>query len=198
MGKLLLSAVAVLLFAGLMLANRRSTVPAAVPATTAQFTSDGKLARPVNYRRWVYLSSGYGMSYSQSPGGMQAFTNVFVNPTSYDYFVANGKWPDKTVFVLEEYGSTSRGSINKHGSYQTAFLGLDVEVKDEARFADKWAYFNFQGEQNSAGAISPSKNDCWKCHDQSAAVEHSFVQFYPELLKIARTKNTIKPNVQLE
>ena len=138
------------------------------------------------------------MSYSQQPNGMQMFTNVFVNPASYDYFVANGKWPDKTVFVLEEYGSTSQGSINKHGNYQTDFMGLDVEVKDEARFPDKWAYFAFQGEAKSAAAIPPSKNDCWKCHDQNAAVEHSFVQFYPELLKIARAKNTIKPTVKLE
>jgi hypothetical protein len=163
-----------------------------------QFGADGKLVRPVDYRRWVYVSSGYGMSYSQQDDGMQVFTNVFVKPASYDYFLANGKWPDKTVFVLEEYGSTSQGSINKHGSYQTGFMGLDVEVKDEARFKDKWAYFNFQGSQQTAGSITPSRNACWKCHDQNAAVEHSFVQFYPELLKVAQAKGTIKPTVHLD
>jgi hypothetical protein len=163
-----------------------------------QFTADGKLVRPEGYRKWVYVSSGYGMSYSQSPDGMQMFTNVFVTPAAYDYFVANGKWPDKTMFVLEVYGSTSRGSINKHGSYQTGFAGLDVEVKDEKRFADRWAYFNFDGAAKAASADSPSKNDCWKCHEQNAAVEHSFVQFYPELLKIARTKGTIKAGVRLD
>ena len=163
----------------------------------AQFTAAGKLVRPAGYRKWVFVSSGYGMSYSQSPNGVQMFTNVFVTPTAYDYFVANGKWPDKTMFVLEEYASTSRGSINKHGSYQTEFAGLDVEVKDESRFADKWAYFNFDSAAKETSAIAPGKNDCWKCHEQSAAVEHSFVQFYPELLKIARSKNTIKAGVQL-
>jgi hypothetical protein len=166
-------------------------------STGPQFTSDGKLVRPEGYRKWVYVSSGYGMSYSQSPDGMQMFTNVFVTPAAYDFFAANGKWPDKTMFVLEVYGSTSRGSINKHGSYQTELSGLDVEVKDEARFADKWAYFNFDGASKAASADTPSKNDCWKCHDQNAAVEHSFVQFYPELLRIARAKGTIKAGVQL-
>jgi hypothetical protein len=166
--------------------------------TAPQFTADGKLVRPEGYRKWVYVSSGYGMSYSQSPNGMQMFTNVFVTPAAYDYFVANGKWPDKTMFVLEVYGSTSRGSINKHGSYQTEFAGLDVEVKDEKRFADRWAYFNFDGAAKAASADSPSKNDCWKCHEQNAAVEHSFVQFYPELLKIARAKGTIKAGVRLD
>jgi hypothetical protein len=167
-------------------------------STAPQFTSEGKLVRPEKYRKWVYLSSGYGMSYSQSQSGMQMFTNVFVTPAAYDSFVANGKWPDKTMFVLEVYESTSRGSINKRGSYQTELSGLDVEVKDEARFADKWAYFNFDGATKAASADTPSKNDCWKCHEQNAAVEHSFVQFYPELLKIARAKRTIKAGVRLD
>jgi hypothetical protein len=164
-----------------------------------QFTADGKLVRPENYRRWVYVSSGYGMSYSQKAAdSMVMFTNVFVTPAAYDYYLANGNWPDKTMFVLELYGSTSQGSINKHGSYQSEFMGLDVEVKDEKRFADKWAYFGFNTTEKAAGATTPSKNDCWKCHETNAAVEHSFVQFYPELLKVAREKGTIKPTLHLE
>jgi Cytochrome P460 len=163
----------------------------------AKFNPNGTLVRPEGYRRWVYVSSGFGMSYNPNAGGngAPAFTNVFVNPTSYDYFVANGKWPDKTVFVLEIYGSSSHGSINKSGSFQETFQGLDVEVKDEARFADKWSYFGFEGDEKSSHANTPSKNECWKCHEQNAAVEHSFVQFYPELLKIAKNKGTIKPGV---
>lgn len=171
--------------------------PGSAPAGP-QFTSSGELVRPQGYRRWVYLSSGYGMSYSQKADSMQMFTNVFVNPTSYDYFLAHGNWPEKTIFVLEEYGSTSQGSINKHGQFQNEFMGMDVEVKDSSRFSDKWAYFNFDGDEKSASAGTPSKNVCWNCHDQNAAVEHSFVQFYPELLKIAREKGTIKPTVHLE
>jgi Cytochrome P460 len=186
--------VAVVLAAGIMvLTLKRGTASTSAGSSDLpQFASDGKLVRPVNYRRWVYVSSGYGMSYSQHADSMQMFTNVFVKPESYDYFLAKGTWPDKTVFILELYGSTSQGSINKHGSYQTEFMGLDVEVKDEAGFPDKWAYFNFAGSEQAAAAIAPSRNDCWKCHDQNAAVEHSFVQFYPELLKVARAKGTIK------
>jgi len=43
------------------------------------------------------------------------FTNVFVPPADYDYFLEHGTWPEKTMFVLEEYGSQSKGSINLHG-----------------------------------------------------------------------------------
>jgi|SRR5215470_6875398 len=176
----------------------RSAVRAAEAVGAPQYTSDGKLVRPEGYRKWAYLSSGYGMSYSQTASDHLMFTNVFVTPSSYDYFVQHGTWPDKTMFVLEEYGSASKGSINQHGNYQSEFMGLDVEVKDEKQFADKWAYFAFNTTQGSSTATKPSKNDCWNCHDQHAAVEHSFVQFYPELLNIAREKNTIKASAHIE
>jgi len=193
----ILLAASVLVASVALRASRAADGEAAAGAP--QFTAQGKLLRPEGYRRWVFVSSGYGMSYSEkaSEGGNKAFTNVFVAPASYDYYLANGKWPDHTMFVLEVYGSTSQGSINKHGNFQKEFQGLDVEVKDEKRFADKWAYFNFDGAENEAGANSPGKNECWKCHEQNAAVEHSFVQFYPELLKVAREKGTIKKGVQV-
>ncbi|HLZ49692.1 MAG TPA: cytochrome P460 family protein [Candidatus Acidoferrum sp.] len=170
------------------------------PSPRAQFTPSGDLRRPEGYRRWVYVSSGFGTSYNPAAGGIDApaFTNVFVAPEAYDFFQASGKWPDKTIFVLEIYGSTSRGSINQKGSYQESLVGLDVEVKDESRFPDKWAYFNFNKSAKTASVTLPSKNACWTCHDQNAAVEHSFVQFYPELLTVAREKGTIKTSVQLE
>ena len=182
--------------------ERRPSLAAgsALPVDGAQFTTDGKLARPTNYRKWVFLSSGYGMSYSQKasddPDHLM-FTNVFVPPADYDYFLQHGSWPDKTMFVLEIYGSQSKGSINQRGHFQTEFMGLDVEVKDASRFPEKWAYFAFDNTQPSSEPISPTKNDCWKCHDQNAAVEHSFVQFYPQLLSIAKEKKTIKEGVHL-
>jgi hypothetical protein len=172
----------------------------ALPVDGAQFTADGKLARPTSYRKWVFLSSGYGMSYSQKASDdpdQLLFTNVFVPPADYDYFLLHGNWPDKTMFVLEIYGSQSKGSINQRGHFQSEFMGLDVEVKDASRFPDRWAYFAFDSTQSSAEVISPAKNDCWKCHDQNAAVEHSFVQFYPQLLSIAKQKKTTKERVHL-
>lgn len=178
--------------------KRPNSAAATVPATDGpEFTADGKLVRPANYRKWVFLSSGYGMSYSQQPSDHLMFTNVFVPPADYDYFLQHGAWPEKTMFVLEIYGSQSKGSINKHGNFQSELMGLDVEVKDASRFPDKWAYFGFDVNEASSAPVAPGKNDCWKCHDQNAAVEHSFVQFYPSLLKIAKEKKTIKDGVVL-
>ena len=154
---------------------------------------------PQDYRQWVYLTSGFDMSYNPQLAAMDhsMFDNVFVNPEAYKKFLETGTWPDKTVMVLEARMAEGKGSINQKGNYQGEVMAREVHVKDEARFPDKWAYFNFQGEAKDVGAITPAKNDCWKCHDQNAAVEHSFVQFYPALLNLAKEKKTIKDGVKL-
>ncbi|HUK24417.1 MAG TPA: cytochrome P460 family protein [Terriglobales bacterium] len=165
-------------------------LPAAAPdsADMPQFTKDNQLVRPENYREWIFLSAGLGMSYS--PMNMNhepLFTNVFVPRWAYRAFLASGKWPDKVMFVVEERNSTSKGSIVKEGHFQTDLEGIGVEVKDEARFPEKWAYFSF-GENKTAGA-NP-KQGCWECHENHAAVEHTFVQFYPTLKPVAQKFGT--------
>ncbi len=85
------------------------------------YTADGKLVFPPNYREWIYLTTGLDMDYSPTVNlaDHSMFDNVFVNPDAYKAFVATGKWPDKTVFVLEGRVAGSKGSINKAGHYQT-------------------------------------------------------------------------------
>ncbi len=156
---------------------------------TPQYRKDNQLLRPDDYRNWIYLSSGLNMNYSPMPGGHDMFTNVFVPQYSYQEFLKSGKWPDKTMFVVEERGATSKGSINKQGHFQTDLMGIGVEVKD-AKSPDKWAYFAF-GESDKSAAANP-KAACWQCHEDHAAVEHSFVQFYPTLKPIAKKFGTYK------
>ena len=62
----------------------------------------GNLVRPADYREWVYLSSGLGMNYNPTVGKPELFTNVFVPQWAYRQFTSTGKWPDKTVFALED------------------------------------------------------------------------------------------------
>ncbi len=150
-----------------------------------QYTGNNELIRPASYRDWIFLSSGLGMTYNPAGGGHDMFTNVFVPKWAHQEFLKSGKWPDKTIFVVEERGADSRASINQHGHYQTAeLMGIGVEVKDSSRFPDKWAYFSFGGDAKSAAA-NP-KEGCFQCHDAHAAVEHTFVQFYPTLKPVAQ------------
>ena len=169
---------------------------AAPPDATSgrpQYTSDNQLLQPTDYREWIFLLSGLGMSYSAAPGH-EMFTNVFVPQWAYQAFLKSGKWPDKTMFVVEERNATSKGSINKAGHYQSDSMGIGVEVKDETHFADKWAYFNFDEDTKSASA-NP-KEGCWSCHEQHAAVEHVFVQFYPTLKPVAKKFGTYRESAE--
>ena len=148
------------------------------------------LVRPQGYREWIYLSSGLGMNYNAAGGGPELFTNVFVAPWAYRQFVNSGRWPDQTTFVLEERAAETKGSINKTGHFQTGLAGLAVEVKDETKFPEKWAYFGFSGDSNTA--LPNPKQQCWQCHNDHGAVEHTFVQFYPTLKPIAEKFGTYR------
>jgi len=159
-----------------------------------QYDEKGALLRPPDYREWMFLSAGYGMNYSPEPGGHEMFTNVFVQRWAYDEFAKSGKWPEQSMFVIDERDAASRSSINQKGHYQTDLMGLAVEVKDSAKNPDKWAYYAFNGDDQivagkAAGAM-PKGNGCWSCHDAHAAVEHTFVQFYPTLKVVAKKFGT--------
>lgn len=162
---------------------------------TPTYTEDGRLLFPANYREWVYLTSGIDMSYSPNAMVMDhsMFDNVFVNPDAYKAFLQTGTWPDKTMLVLEVRVAGSNASINKSGHYQTSdTMGREVHVKDESRFPGKWAFFGF--ETDSPSKQVPKEASCYSCHEQHAAVDTTFVQFYPTLIELAKKKGTLSAN----
>jgi hypothetical protein len=160
------------------------------PGSPFAYTRDGLLVRPAQYREWIYLT-GFDMSYG---AGMQmdhhTFDNVFVNPAAYKVFVATGTWPNGTALIIENRGARAKGSINKSGNYQGPDVeGLEVHVKDEARFPGQWAFFGFEGSEPAK--MIPRTEACYSCHATHAAVDTTFVQFYPTLLPIAQNKGTL-------
>src|SRR4030088_444300 len=126
-----------------------------------EYTSDAQLKFPEHYRQWVYLTTGFDMSYNPAMqmGDHHMFDNVFVNPEAYKAFAETGTWPDKTMLVLEVRGAVGKGSINQKGNYQGDAMGVEVHVKDEARFPGKWAFFGF-GDQKTAKMV-PTTADCY-------------------------------------
>ena len=181
-----------------------AAIDAQQPVDGPTYVNGTNLVRPANYREWVFIGSGLGMTYDASAGGT-TFTNVFVNPAAYRGFMSTGRWPDRSVFVLEFRASATEAPPNTAGRFQTRLVGLEAEVKD-AQFADGWAFYNFrlkpeaapQGEAtNLADSVAPLAGkdvaSCVECHTKSTAVERTFVQFYPTLLEVARAKGTVKP-----
>lgn len=161
------------------------------PSDGPTYTSDGRLVRPRNYREWIFLSSGLGMTYG--PLGSAAeprFDNVFVNPSAYRYFLDTGRWPDKTVLVLEVRSAQSEGSINRGGHFQSDVMGIETHVKDEKRFPRRWAFFGFQGDRAQSEERAADTSSCYTCHEPNGAVDTTFVQFYPTLVERAKEKRT--------
>jgi hypothetical protein len=176
-----------LLFSGIA----QSDAPAEIHGP--QYAGD-QLLKPEKYREWIYLSSGFDMSYSAvAAPGHHMFDNVFVEPSAYRAFLKTGTWPDGTELALEARRAEGNGSINRRGNYQgTDVMGLEVHVKDTARFPGGWAFFSFEGVKQAD--MIPMKEECYACHSTHAAVDTTFVQFYPTLMPLAQAKGTLSPN----
>jgi hypothetical protein len=168
---------------------------AQVRADGPQYTAEGKLLRPINYREWMFVSSGLGMTYgpNATTAANPRFDNVFVNPAAYRAFMETGKWPDKTILILEIRSSASAGSINRAGHFQTDVVAVEAAVKDESRFPGQWTYYDFgrgAALRESVHAL-PKTATCYACHSKHTAVEWTFVQFYPTLFDVAKRKGTV-------
>ena len=195
---MLTTAKTVLLLAMALFSTGAFQENATASSASPEYTRDSQLKYPEHYRDWVYLTSGFDMSYNPAMqmGDHHMFDNVFVNPEAYKAFVKTGTWPDKTILVLEVRGAEGKGSINQKGNYQGATMGLEVHVKDETRFPGKWAFFGF--DDGKTAKMVPLSADCYSCHAAHAAVDTTFVQFYPTLLPIAKSKGTLAAAYQKE
>ncbi len=165
--------------------------PATPPGDAPSYTADGQLKFPAKYREWVFLTSGIDMSYNPqaSAASHSMFDNVFVTPSAYKAFQATGKWPDKTMLVLESRGAEGNNSINKRGHTQSAdIMGFEVHVKD-ASLGGGWGFFAFDNAVSAKLIKRPA--GCYSCHEEHAAVDTTFVQFYPTLLELAKAKKTL-------
>ena len=175
-----------------------SSVLAQQPAAPA-FTSAGQLVRPLDYRSWVFVTSGLGMTYGPAKpaeGQPPLFDNVFVTRDAYDEFLRSGTWPDKTMFILEGRRAEANVSINNGGHTQGQMAFMEAAVKDTTRFKNTggWGYFSFDsrgGLVESAAALPPTAS-CYACHSANTAVDNTFVQFYPELFAVAKARGTVK------
>ena len=150
-----------------------------------QFNSDKELLRPRDYRQWVFIGATLGMSYDENEEKRKQpkFHNLYINPAAYREYEQSGRFPEKTVIVMEVLTAKSQSSINRQGHFEDELLGVEVALKDSSRFAESWAYFSFIAEDGSqketAGAFR--KERCWSCHHEHAATDNVFTQFYPVL-----------------
>jgi len=178
-------AATVLAFTGVLVAQNKMAQP--------QYAEDKQLIRPEGYREWIFVGSSLGMGYKEGASSKATFHNIYIQPEAYKQYAATGQFPNKTMLVMEVVSPGTNASINKHGQFGDRFIGVEAAVKDEDRFPEKWAYYDFigTGEKPLVKAKAFSKDACYKCHREHGAADNVFVQFYP-VLREARTAFTDK------
>ena len=178
--------------------STQAAAEAATPSGSivrASFTEEGAAVRPTGYREWVYV--GTPLTPNALNGGeapFPEFHNVYVEPGAFAAFEATGEWPEGTQIVKElvlvrdnnnnEDGSSAE--VSGVGYFQGEFAGLELTVKDNARFSDEpggWAYFSFghNAPPYAETAEAFPTAACNACHEASADTDFVFTQFYPVL-----------------
>ena len=191
---------AIALSAVLLLSGAATLATPAPPAPEWGFAPNGQLNFPASYRDWIFLTAGIDMSYTgaMAHAGAPApsvFENVFVNPTAYRGFLQTGLWPEHTLLLTEVRTAGKDVSINKKGQTQTEDVeAYEVHVKDSAHIPlnGGWGFYQFSKPTGSA-VLMPKTADCYTCHEAHAAVDTTFVQFYPTLIPIAQQHGTWHP-----
>jgi hypothetical protein len=154
----------------------------------AVFEGQDTMLRPEGYREWVFVGSSTGLNYSPNPApssstGATDFKNVYINPSSYREFIKTGKFPEGTVMILEIAQAANKNEPGLQGSFAGRYVALEASVKDSKRFPGGWAYFGFTdmtGKPLDKARPFPD-SACLSCHQQKAATDRVFTQFYPVL-----------------
>jgi hypothetical protein len=163
-----------------------SAAPPGGTTAAVSFTPDGKLKRPVGYRKWVYV--GTPLTPNELNGGEAPFPDfhaVYVEPESYAHYEKTGEFRDGTVIIKELVGIGAKEASSGKGYFMGDFIGLETAVKDSKRFKDEpgyWAYFSFGHEYPlKAEAAKQAAKSCNECHEKNAKEDWVFTQYWPVL-----------------
>jgi len=168
----------------LILAVSAALVPAEPSyAEQPRFDDQNRLLTPEGYREWPLVGASLGMSYNEPEvsKAKQEFHHVYLNPEAYRDYRETGKFPETTMLVMEVYAPKGRSSINRQGQFADKLLRVEAAVKDSSRFEESWAYFDFGPPKLKAASEAFPAKSCWACHNEHAATDNVFTQFYGPL-----------------
>ena len=139
--------------------EREGPAPAG-PTIGPRYTEDGSLIRPDGFERWVLAGSSFGLGYADAldAAGPGAFHNVYLEPGAYEAFRRTGEFPEGTMLAMAVYDPEERIPPQRRGYVEGALIGLEMAVKDSARFEEGWAYFVFATEPSSDGSGSDASS----------------------------------------
>src|SRR5438067_6873249 len=117
-----------LLFALMVLIVPATSLPSdetRLPSTEPQYSEKGELKRPADYQTWVFVGSNIGLQYrkpvTETTEREQErrkekekgdFHNVYINAEAYAHYKKTGKFPDKTMLVMDVYEAKDKEPKN--------------------------------------------------------------------------------------
>src|SRR5215471_15100830 len=169
-------------------------------ADEPRYAPGGDLLLPSGFDTWVFVGSNLGLSYTPDAAAAasapppraprQQFHNVYINRAAYDYFSANGRFPEKTVLVMQVFEAADKEprGVLASGVFNGRRVGLEAAVKNASRpdgSTMPWAYYNFTDPSDRskvlASAAAFPDEACANCHQRHASIDNVWVQFYPAL-----------------
>jgi hypothetical protein len=175
--------------------------PGEQSADEPRYAPGGELLVPNGFETWVFVGSNLGLSYTPEAAAAasappprparQEFHNVSISRTAYDHFLANGRFPDGTVLVMQVFEAADKdpkGGVLAAGMFNGRRVAFEVAVKNANRPDGKttpWAYYDFtdpsdRSKVRASAAAFPDAT-CQNCHQQHASIDNVWVQFYPTL-----------------
>jgi hypothetical protein len=183
-------------------------------STAVRYNAKGELLRPEGYRTWIFVGADLGLDYTarndqslvdprakyENTDVSRPFHNVYIDRPAYEHYARTGKFPDKTVLVLELFESKRKEPRNivTAGQYEGNRIAVEVAVKDTERpdgSKTPWAYYDFTGKPGPSGrgmldsAKAKPDSNCYDCHKEHADVDNVWVQFYPTLRELAKSEH---------
>jgi Cytochrome P460 len=162
--------------------------------TGPQFTKEGNLVLPSDFREWVFIGGPITPNaLNNGKADFPEFHDVYIERENLRYYQQHGNFPEGTVMVKElvltqpgKYPDGSIDSASGRGYFPGALQGLDVMVKDSKRFGDtnNWGFFTFghHALPYEPTAKVMSVGQCAYCHIAHVAkTDMVWVQYYPLL-----------------
>jgi len=162
-------------------AQQATAKPVGAELAAAKFSDAGKLLRPPDLDRWVFMGASVGLGYNQAefdPKQPGMFQVVAMEPAAYAHFQAHGDYADGTMFLLSFYATQRNETSDTSGMSQGDLESFEIHLIDKDGFQDGRAFYPFAKDDTEASALPPN-NACVQCHVQRGVFGGTFVQFYP-------------------
>lgn len=192
--------IAVLSTLGVAMAACAGVVAQSSEVNHAEFTAEGAVKIPENWREWIYVGTPLtpnALNDGEAP--FPEFHNVYIEPSAWEHYKSSGKFANGTQIAKElvsirendnaEDGSSSE--VSGQGYFQGEFIGLELTVKDTEKFADQpggWTYYSFGHQPEPYGQTAEAfpADACNACHEANAEDDFVFTQFYPVLRSVKK------------